>query len=108
MELEIPETDPPTAIELDREHHLRLDWPDGTHSTFAIETLRLRCPCAQCRGLREQGQAVYPGLHAPQPLAAVDAELVGNWGLLIRWNDGHSTGIFAWSFLRSLADDATS
>jgi DUF971 family protein len=99
VELEIPEVDPPTAIELDREHHLRLTWPDGRVTTFALETLRVRCPCATCRGRREQRLPVYPGPHAPQPLRAVDAELVGNWGLLIRWNDGHDTGIYAWSIL---------
>ena len=29
-----------------------------------------------------------------------DAELVGAWGLSIRWSDGHSTGIYSWELLR--------
>ena len=29
------------------------------------------------------------------------AELVGAWGMQIRWNDGHETGIYAWSMLRA-------
>jgi DUF971 family protein len=33
-----------------------------------------------------------------------DAELVGGWGITVTWNDGHSTGIFAWSILRYWAD----
>jgi DUF971 family protein len=33
----------------------------------------------------------------------VDAKLVGAWGLMIRWNDGHETGIYAWSILRAWA-----
>jgi DUF971 family protein len=36
-------------------------------------------------------------------LEAVDAELVGNWGILIRWNDGHGTGIYAWGLLAEWA-----
>ena len=28
------------------------------------------------------------------------AELVGAWGIQIHWNDGHETGIYAWSMLR--------
>jgi DUF971 family protein len=39
------------------------------------------------------------------PLTAIDAELVGNWGLTIRWSDGHETGIYAWSILRAWAED---
>ncbi len=105
MELDIPEVEPPRAIELDREQHLRLEWADGRTTTFTLETLRTRCPCATCRGLREQGTPAYPRPHAPQPLRAVDAELVGNWGLLIRWNDGHDTGIYAWSVLERWASD---
>jgi DUF971 family protein len=105
VEFEIPHAEAPAAIELEREQHLRLQWADGRITTFALETLRRRCPCAQCRGLRDQGKVAYPGPHSPQPLRAVDAELVGNWGLLIRWNDGHETGIFSWSVLSSWADD---
>nr|MBA2327462.1 DUF971 domain-containing protein [Actinomycetota bacterium] len=29
-----------------------------------------------------------------------DAELIGAWGITLRWNDGHSTGIFSWDLLR--------
>lgn len=103
MEFSLPEVDPPEAIELDRERSLRLRWAGGRETTFTLETLRLRCPCAQCRGLRDEGKVVWPGPHAPQPLRAADAELVGNWGVLIRWNDGHDTGIYAWSVLASWA-----
>jgi DUF971 family protein len=104
-EFAIPEVPPPVAIELDREQHLRLEWPDGRTATFDLESLRTRCPCATCRGLREQGQPVYPGPHAPQPLRAADAELVGNWGILIRWNDGHDTGIYSWTLLAAWMAD---
>ncbi|MFM8643067.1 MAG: gamma-butyrobetaine hydroxylase-like domain-containing protein [Phycisphaerales bacterium] len=32
----------------------------------------------------------------------MDAELVGNYAIRIRFRDGHSTGIFSWSYLRSI------
>lgn len=105
MEFEIPAGEPPTDLELDRARHLRLTWSDGRTTTFALETLRHGCPCAQCRGLRDQGRPVYPLAGAPEPLAALTAELVGNWGLLIRWNDGHETGIFSWGLLQQWASD---
>lgn len=36
---------------------------------------------------------------APRPLRA---ELVGRYALQIFWNDGHSSGIYAFSYLRDL------
>jgi DUF971 family protein len=30
--------------------------------------------------------------------------LHGNWGVSLVWSDGHSTGIYAWSYLRSWWD----
>ena len=30
-----------------------------------------------------------------------------NWGISLRWSDGHDTGIFAWTHLRTWWDDNT-
>ena len=98
MEFEIPNGEPPTKVELDRERHLLLTWADGRVSTFALESLRGNCPCAQYRGLRSQGKPVYNAQSAV-PLTAIHAELVGNWGITIHWSDGHDTGIHAWAVL---------
>lgn len=103
MALDIPEADPPVAIDLDRAASLRLEWADGRTATFALETLRANCPCAACRAVRDRGNTVWPPAHIVGDLRAVDAELVGNWGLQITWHDGHSTGIYAWGLLRAWA-----
>ncbi|HEY3833958.1 MAG TPA: DUF971 domain-containing protein [Acidimicrobiia bacterium] len=106
MTFEIPASEPPEGIELDRARHLRLRWHDETVTTFALDTLRAACPCAECRARREQGLAVPPPrLAGGPPLEARGAELVGNWGILLRWDDGHETGIFSWGLLRRLAAD---
>ena len=94
-----PATEPPVAVDLDRRRSLTLRWPDGRVTTFDLETLRVNCPCAECRGLRDKGDPAWPRPGAPQPLEATGAELVGNWGLNITWNDGHTTGIYAWDVL---------
>ena len=82
---------------------LTLQWADGSTAQFDLDELRRNCPCAECRGVREQGRSPDRA-DAPEPLTAVDAELVGGWGLSIRWSDGHETGIYAWSILRAWSD----
>lgn len=92
-------------IEVDRDSHVYLRFADGYEATFEVGPLRLACPCAQCRGLREQGRPVV----APVSLARIeisDARLVGAWGLGIEWNDGHATGIYAWEVLRQWAESS--
>ncbi len=101
---DLPDSPAPDSIELDREVGLTLHWPDGSEARFTLEELRVNCPCAECRGKRDQGLPAWPGPGSPQPLRAEGAELVGGWGLTIHWNDRHRTGIFAWGLLRAWAN----
>ena len=103
MPMELPEEASPEAVELDRANGLTVRWADGTSAHFGLAELRVNCPCAECRGKREQGAPIWPRPGTPEPLAAVGAELVGAWGLTVRWNDGHETGIFSWGLLRNWA-----
>jgi DUF971 family protein len=94
-----------TDIDIDRERSLRVTFDDGVVCELGLEELRLGCPCAGCRGRLEQGLAPWTPDERAGPLRIEDAELVGAWGLSIRWSDGHSTGIYAWELLRRWADD---
>ena len=98
---DIPEAPSPTSVELDKDIGLTITWPDETTDQFDLFELRFNCPCAGCRGRREQGLDAWPTPGAPEPLLAEGAELVGAWGLQIHWNDGHETGIYAWSMLKA-------
>ena len=91
----------PVDIDIDRAGGVTVTWDDGHVSSFGLEELWLRCQCARCRCMRQEGQTVWPGAGAPEPLRVESAHQVGNWGLGIAWNDGHSTGIYAWDVLRS-------
>jgi len=90
-------------VVLDRDQALRVTYDDGVLADFPIRALRDACPCADCRGRRELGRPVT----GDADIRALDAELHGNWGLAIRWSDGHETGIYSWELLRRWWDAGT-
>lgn len=96
----------PVRIDLDRERGLEIGWDDGRTSFYPVAHLRRSSPSADARALRDEMArnplTVLPAGRSAGPLAAVDAELVGNYAIRIRFSDGHSTGIFSWSYLRSI------
>lgn len=101
----------PVNLDLDREKHLVITWDDGRVSTYPIALLRRLSPSADARELRRELEAnplaVLPAAAGTAgPLRAEDAELVGNYALRISFSDGHSTGIYSWSYLREIDPDA--
>jgi DUF971 family protein len=97
----------PIRLDLVRDQHLRIDWADGTQSTYPIPLLRRLCPCAGCRALRAEQKrsrlTVLTGGQRQGPLTATDAALVGNYALRISFSDGHDTGIYSFDYLREIA-----
>jgi prepilin-type processing-associated H-X9-DG protein len=91
----------PVTVDVERERGVTITWADGHVSPFDLESLRVSCQCAECRGLREAGGVAWPGAGAPRPLRIETAAQVGNWGLNLHWNDGHTTGIYTWELLRA-------
>ena len=99
------ERDEVRDVTVDREHGVTVVFGDGLSHTYGLVELRVNCPCAGCRGARDQGLVPWPEPTSPQPLRIVDARLHGAWGLGLEWNDGHATGIFPWEALRRWADE---
>lgn len=101
-------TSPPLHIDLKKDHGLTLHWDDGTQSFFPIDFLRAHSPAADHRQLQEEMAknplTVLPSGMGGQsgPLVATDAKLVGNYAINITFSDGHKTGIYTWSYLRSI------
>jgi len=87
-------------IEVDRGERLVLTWDDDTVDTFTAEDLRRSCPCAGCREDPAAGRNLLGGV---DPVRIDDARLVGGYALNLTFApDGHATGIFSFSYLRSL------
>jgi DUF971 family protein len=90
----------PAKIDVVRDEGITITFHDGHVARFDLLALRQECPCAACRGLRDQGEAAWPRPDSPTPLRLEDARRHGGWGLAITWNDGHDTGIFPFEALR--------
>ena len=122
----------PTKLDLKKDQHLRIEWNNGSETTFPIPFLRQRCPCAACKMLRE-GRDPHQlfGPATPEPdktgpeaekprkslslsvlprhfaseeehITVTHAELVGNYAIRLHFSDGHESGIFSWAYLREL------
>ena len=100
--------DAPAHLDLDRDRGLTVVWSDGSRSFFEIAYLRRMSPSAETRQLREEMDrnplTVLPSNPATGPISALDAEMVGNYAIRIRFSDGHHTGIYSWQYLRQLDD----
>lgn len=101
----------PQHLDLKKDRGLTILWSDGATSYYSIAYLRRMSPSADMRNLRES-MAKNPLTVLPAsksnagPLVAVDAELVGNYAIKIRFSDGHDTGIYSWEYLREIDPEA--
>ncbi len=88
---------------------VEIDWVDGHRSAWGFAWLREACPCATCidertKEGRKPGQpkaksaALLP-MYTP-PAKPASAQPVGRYALQFTWQDGHSSGIYSWDYLR--------
>jgi DUF971 family protein len=88
----------PTEINHSKANTLvRITWDDGHVGEYPETYLRGYCPCALCQG---HGAARRFVSLPDAKLVAIQA--VGNYAIEFRWQDGHSTGIYTYEYLRSL------
>ncbi len=89
-------------------NELALAWNDETESYFALEFLRRACPCAACGGEPDVlGNVSRPQVtYTDQSFQLVGFDLVGGYAVQPRWADGHSSGIYSFTYLRRLGQAA--
>ena len=86
---------------------LAVKWDDGSESFVRLETLRRFCPCAGCKGEVDIMGNVYKNPDKPLPPQAFQLmriATVGGYAIQPVWADGHSTGLFAFEYLKRVAD----
>jgi DUF971 family protein len=93
----------PTSITLHRASHvLEVAYDSGETFRLPAEYLRVNSPSAEVQG-HGPGQKV---LVAGKRDVNVDAvEPVGNYAVLLRFSDGHATGLYSWDVLHELGRD---
>lgn len=93
----------PTGITLHRGSHV-LEVAFDTGETFQLpcEYLRVHSPSAEVQG-HGPGQRVLVTGKRHVNIASI--EPIGHYAVLLRFDDGHDTGIFSWTLLRTLGDE---
>jgi DUF971 family protein len=100
----------PLHLAISKSKGITIDWSDGHTSRLPIEYLRDECPCASCTGSHgtPPEKSNYSNPQAdPFPrfkpkLRMNDIEEVGSYAIRLHWNDGHSAGIYSYSYLRGI------
>ena len=79
-------------------------WNDNKKTRISFKDLRKNCPCATCITEREKQSKDFIRIYNQSQISIKNIEQVGSYAIKITWKDGHSTGIYEYSFLRRLSD----
>lgn len=93
----------PTEIKLHKKSRLlEVSFDDGKRYELSFELLRVYSPSAEVRG-HGPGQET---LQVGKQDVDIDAiEPVGNYGVKLRFSDGHDTGIYSWDIFYQLGEN---
>ena len=109
-----PENTPEKLEWIGDKKAVSITWKDGHQSRYDIAYLRQICPCANCRGTHEQPPLAEKKTNkfqvfsdaeasvARQQVRVAQAYPVGNYAIGLLWADGHSDGIYSFSYLRTM------
>ncbi len=90
----------PTQIKLhQRSRILEIGFSDGSQFHLGCEMLRVYSPSAEVQG-HGPGQEVLQ--YGKELVNITDIEPVGNYAVVLRFSDGHDTGIYSWDLLYEL------
>jgi DUF971 family protein len=90
----------PTAITLHRASRaLEVAFDDGSVHRLPAEYLRVESPSAEVQGHGPGQKVLVPGKRA----VGIEAvEPVGHYAVLLRFSDGHASGLYTWDYLHQL------
>ena len=78
-------------------------WADGHCDEFDVRDLRLACHCALC--IQEMsGRKLLDPRRVALDVSPQVITSIGNYAIGVDWSDGHSSGIYAFDYLRTLGE----
>ena len=80
-------------------HVLEVAFDDGQRFRLPLEYLRVESPSAEVQG-HGPGQKVL--VAGKRNVGVTAIEPMGNYGVVLRFDDGHDTGIYSWTVLHRL------
>ncbi len=96
----------PTEIKLHKQSRLlEVSFADGKSFNMSCEFLRVNSPSAEVRG-HGPGQETLQIGKKDVDIEAI--EPVGNYAVVLRFSDGHDTGIYSWDLLYNLGTNQES
>lgn len=90
----------PTDIKLhQKSRKLEIAFDDGSRFELPCEYLRTHSPSAEVRGHGPGQEVLQVG---KENVNITGIEPVGNYAVVLKFDDGHDTGIFSWEYLHEL------
>ena len=80
---------------------LTITFDDGKSFDLSAEYLRVESPSAEVQGHSPSERTTVPG---KQNVAIREIQPTGNYAVRLIFDDGHSTGIYSWTWLRELGE----
>ena len=83
---------------------MTIAFDDGETYNLSAELLRVESPSAEVQGHGAGQKQLVPG---KSQVRIISVTPNGNYAVRLGFDDGHSTGIFSWRYLRFLGENAT-
>lgn len=94
----------PTTLSFSTERKsLHIHFEDGQAFDLPYELLRVESPSAEVQGHHARQKKLVVG---KSDVDILEAEPVGRYAVRLKFDDGHSSGIFSWSYLYELGLNA--
>ncbi len=88
------------------ERKVQLSWKNGEH--WSVNNFDLRMISQDALSVNEiTGQRILKEADVPKDIAAEEITPLGNYGIGIAWNDGHSAAIYTYKNIRQIATITT-
>jgi DUF971 family protein len=85
------------------EKRLCVMFDDGAEYLIPYELLRVESPSAEVQGHHHSQKQLVTG---KSEVDVLEAEPVGRYAVRLKFDDGHSSGIYSWSYLHELGESA--